>query len=275
MHSSEREKIILERLEATSFVSFQELERVIDGSPATIRRDLERLAQENKLIRVRGGAKLIADDNVTSFPSAHKLAGAPFSENIKLNIEKKRAIGKAAASFCVRGEGVMIDGGTTTFQMCPHLKGLNLQVLTNSLHIVNELINQAGTRLLVPSGTVFPEQAIILSAFGEDGMPKFHAPKLFMGAGSIGPQGLLQTDVILVAAERRLIERAEKVFVLADSTKFKSASGNVVCGLDEVNTIITDSGLSDTAASMIEKAGVRLIVADGRNNTRRGGASTA
>ena len=75
-------------------------------------------------------------------------------------------------------------------------------MLTNPLHIVSALINQAGTRLLVTSGAVLTEQSIILSVFVEDGMPRFHVPKLFMGAVSIGPQGLMQADAALVAAER-------------------------------------------------------------------------
>jgi len=70
----------------------------------------------------------------------------------------------------------------------PHLAGLNLQVLTNSLHIVNALLAQSGTRVLVPGGQVFPEQNIILSAAGDDGMPRFHAPRLFLGAASLGPR---------------------------------------------------------------------------------------
>lgn len=268
MHSNERETIILDLLASRGFVSFRDLERELDGSPATIRRDLERLAQQQKLTRVRGGAKAVDQGAGSSSPS-RKLAGTPFNENIKLNIREKEAIGKVAASYCVSGEGVMIDGGTTTFQMCAYLEGLNLQVLTNSLHIVGELINQPGTRVLVPSGTVFPEQSIILSAFGEDGMPKFHAPKLFMGAGALGPQGLMQADVILVAAERRLIERADEIFILADSSKFRSSSGNVVCGLEEIDTIITDDKISDKAAALVEKAGVRLVIAKGAGKQAR------
>ena len=261
MHASEREGLILELLASRGFVSFRELERQLEGSPATIRRDLNRLAQQKRIIRVRGGAKAVGQGELRSFPAAKRLAGMPFAENIKHNLAEKRAIAKVAASLCVPGEGVMIDGGTTTFQMCPYLAGLNLQVLTNSLHIVGELMNQAGTRVLVPSGTVFPEQAIILSAFGEEGMPKFHAPKLFMGAGAISAQGLLQADIILVAAERRLIERAEEVIVLVDATKFGGSSGAVVCGLDSIDTIITDDRVSDRAAAMINNAGVRLIIA--------------
>jgi len=156
---------------------------------------------------------------------------------------------------------VMIDGGSTTLQMCPHLKGLNLQVLTNSLHIASALLGQAGTRLLLPGGAVFPEQNIILSAVGEDLMPRFHAPKLFMGAAAVGPQGLMQADVVLVAAERRLIERAEKVVLLVDSSKFEASSGYVVCGLEEVDIVVSDWRLSGDAREMLERAGVEVVVA--------------
>ena len=259
MHSNEREDIILGLIAAKGFVSFRELEGKIDGSPATIRRDLERLAAEARLIRVRGGAKGVGDAGASALDQTHHLAGVPFHENIGLNRAAKAAIGEAAAALCQQGEAVMIDGGSTTLQMCPHLVGLNLQVLTNSLHIVSALINQTGTRVLVPSGAVFPEQSIILSVFGEDGMPRFHAPKLFIGAASIGPAGLMQADVVLVAAERRLIDRADEIIVLADSSKFVAPSGNVVCGLEEIDILITDASLNDQTKAILDAAAVKII----------------
>ena len=121
----------------------------------------------------------------------------------------------------------MIDGGSTTLEMCPHLAGLNLQVLTNSLHIVSALLSQTGTRLLIAGGQVFREQNIVLAALGDDDMPRFHAPKLFMGAASLGPSGLMQADIVLVAAERRFIERADEIIVLIDSSKFDGPSGHM------------------------------------------------
>jgi DeoR family ulaG and ulaABCDEF operon transcriptional repressor len=160
------------------------------------------------------------------------------------------------------GEGIMIDGGTTTLQMCPHLAGLDLQVLTNSLHIVNALLPQAGTRILVPSGAVFREQNIILAPAGEESMPRFHAPKLFMGAAAVGPAGVMQADVVLVAAERRLIDRAEQVILLVDSSKFTTRSGTIVCELGEVDTLITDAGIPASAAAAIREAGVNLVIAE-------------
>ena len=156
----------------------------------------------------------------------------------------------------------MIDGGSTTLQMCRHLDGKNLQVLTNSLHIVNALLPQAGTRVLLPSGTVFREQNIILAPSGEDSMPRFHAPKLFMGAAAVGPQGVMQHDVILVAAERRLMDRAEMIVLLVDSSKFRLSSGAIVCGLDEVDVLITDPGIPQEMRELLQKRGLRLIIAE-------------
>ena len=82
-----------------------------------------------------------------------------------------------------------------------------------------------------------------------------------MGAASVGAQGLMQADIVLVAAERRLIDRANEIIVLVDATKFDGPSGNVVCALDQIDTIITDDRINSTAVTDIKNAGVRLIVA--------------
>jgi DeoR family ulaG and ulaABCDEF operon transcriptional repressor len=259
MHAAEREKLIIEAIARTGFVSYRVLEAQLDASPATIRRDLSRLEDRHLLVRVHGGARTVEDDEADA--PLH-LSGTPFDQAITLNLAQKRAIGRAAAGLCELGEGIMIDGGTTTLQMCPHLAGLDLQVLTNSLHLVNALVPQTGTRILVPSGSVFREQNIILAPAGEDSMPRFHAPKLFMGAAAVGAQGVMQQDVILVAAERRLIDRAERVILLVDSSKFASSSGAIVCGLDEVDVLVTDSGIGPAMADLIRAAGIELIIVE-------------
>jgi DeoR family ulaG and ulaABCDEF operon transcriptional repressor len=257
MHSTERERLILEAVSDTGFVSYRALEARLGASPATIRRDLTRLEEGGYILRVHGGARLPEDR-----PAAPQgLSGTPFEQSITLNLPAKQAIGRAAAALCHPGEGIMIDGGTTTLQMCPHLAGLECQVLTNSLHIVDALLPQPGTRVLLPSGTVFREQNIILAPAGEESMPRFHAPKLFMGAAAIGPQGVMQQDVILVAAERRFMDRAEEVILLVDSSKFTSSSGAIVCGLEEVGTVVTDSGIPPDMADRLRALGLRLVIA--------------
>lgn len=259
MHAAQREDQILEAMKASGFIAYRDLESLLDASPATIRRDLSRLEGQGLIVRVHGGARLAGEDRADG---VLRLSGTPFDQSITQNLAAKQAIGRAAAALCDPGEGVMIDGGSTTLQMCPHLAGLDLQVLTNSLHIVNALLPQTGTKILLPSGAVFREQNIILAPAGEESMPRFHAPKLFMGAAAVGPQGVMQADVVLVAAERRLIDRAEVVILLVDSSKFASSSGTIVCELDEVDVVITDVGVTAEMRGMIERAGVKLIIAD-------------
>lgn len=257
MLAVEREKLILAAVRETGFITLGGLRARVSATPATIRKDLTRLQDAGHIVRVHGGARMAGRDTA---PVA-QLAGTPFDQSITENLTAKKAIGAAAAALCETGEGIMIDGGSTTLQMCPHLAGLDLQVLTNSLHIVNALLPQMGTRILVPSGTVFREQNIVLAAAGEESMPRFHAPKLFLGAAAVGPRGVMQADVVLVAAERRLIDRAEQVILLVDSTKFRSSSGTIVCGLDEVDIVITDAGISPEQAEAVRNAGPRLIIA--------------
>jgi DeoR family ulaG and ulaABCDEF operon transcriptional repressor len=259
MHAAEREQAILALFKERDFVSFSELDRCIEASQATIRRDLGRLEAEGRIARVRGGAKLTqagrrSDDGA-------RLQGVPFHENIALHRAEKEAIGRAAARLCLPGESIIIDGGSTTLQMCPHLAPLGLQVLTNSLHIARALIPQPNTRISLPAGSVFREQNIILSPFEDDGASRYRASKMFIGAASIGQHGLMQTDVLLVQAERRLLSRADKTIALVDSSKFNAPAGHAVCDLQDIDIVVTDDGLKPTNAEMLKKAGVEIIVA--------------
>lgn len=255
MHAEERERAILAMLEKKRFVTFREFDKRLTASPATVRRDLERLALSGRIVRVHGGAKV--PDAVTT-----GLSGVPFHENIKKNAAAKAAIGKAAAELCRPGESIIIDGGSTTLQMCPHLAELGLQVVTNSLHIVSALFPQGKTRVYLPAGALFREQNIVLSPFDDDGTSHYQASKIFIGAASVGRGGLMQTDVILLQAERRLIARASEVVLLVDSSKFRAPVGQSVCGLEAISTLITDDGVSEAQARMVSRAGAKLIVVE-------------
>jgi DeoR family transcriptional regulator, ulaG and ulaABCDEF operon transcriptional repressor len=254
MHASQRDLEILRLLESQGFVSFRQLCARLEASSATIRRDLERLEAEGRIARVRGGARPVGEP-----PSG--LVGAPFELNRTRFAAQKAAIGLAAAALCRPGEAVIIDGGTTTFQMCSHLAGLELQVLTNSLHIVGELLPQAGTRVSVPGGAIFREQNIILSPFEDDGLSRYHAAKLFMGAAAVGPRGLMQADVVLIQAEQKLMQRADQMIVLIDSSKFRSSASYVVAGLDAIDIVVTDAGVTEAERTMLRDHGIEVVVA--------------
>jgi DeoR family ulaG and ulaABCDEF operon transcriptional repressor len=253
MHAEERERTILSMLAKSGFVTFRDLDKRLTASAATVRRDLERLETAGRIVRVHGGAKM--PDAVDA-----GLTGVPFHENIKKHPAEKAAIGKAAADMCAPGEAIIIDGGSTTLQMCPHLDGLELQVVTNSLHIVSALLPQQKTRVYLPAGTLFREQNILLSPFEDDGTGHYHASKMFIGAAGVGRGGLMQTDVILLRAERRLIARAGSIVLMVDSSKFRATPGQVVCELKAISTVITDEGITAGDARMINNAGCKLVI---------------
>ena len=89
----------------------------------------------------------------------------------------------------------------------------------------------------------------------------FYAKRMFMGAQGLGPLGLMETDPLLIQAEHKLIDQADELVVLADSSKFTKRSSLILCGLKRIATVITDSSIEDRHAAMLEAAGVNLIVA--------------
>ncbi len=258
MHAAERERLILKLLDERGFVAFQDLDKLMAASPATLRRDLDKLEGSGRIVRVRGGAQL--PDGAK--PDVPRLRGAPFNENIERHRTAKEAIGRAAATLCKPRESVIIDGGSTTLQMCPHLATLELQVLSNSLHIIEALLPQAGTRVAIPAGMVFREQNIVLSPFEDDGMSRYRASKMFMGAVAIGAHGVMQTDLVLAQAERRLYERATELIVLVDSSKFEGPAGHGVFELADIDIIVTDAGIKPAQRKMLKAAGIELIIAE-------------
>lgn len=258
MHAAQREQVILSLLVERGFVSFQELDGRVAASPATIRRDLEKLELAGKITRVRGGARLARSEDAPAHSA--RLSGVPFHENLSRNRSAKEAIGRAAAQLCNTGDSIIIDGGSTTLQMCPYLDPLSLQVLTNSLHIVSALLPQQKTNISLPAGTLFREQNIVLSPYEDDGTGRYRASRMFMGAAAVGEHGVMQTDVILVQAECKLLGLADELVLLVDSSKFEAATGHVVCGLEDIAVLITDDGIGDAAAKMLEKRVGQLIV---------------
>jgi DeoR family transcriptional regulator, ulaG and ulaABCDEF operon transcriptional repressor len=267
MHATERDRVILSLLDEQGFVSLRDLAHWVTGSPSTLRRDLERLQAGGKLTRVRGG---VQSANGSDRLSRRLLRGVPFHENVNINRSAKEAIGKAAAELCRRGDAVIIDGGSTTLQMCPYLEPLRLQVMTNSLHIVSALLPQENTRVSIPGGVVFREQNIILHPLDDTTNYRFHASIMFVGAAAVTRFGLMKNDIMQVQAERKLLTLAEQVIALVDSSKFSAYAAHSVCELGNVDTLITDRGIGAAAVKMLKSHKIKVIAVDARaSETRR------
>ena len=255
MHERERWCVILDTLAAKRVVTVKELERALDASVATIRRDLQQLEQQGKLQRVHGGAE-IAGERQTK----HLVGQESFEASRQKHSLEKRAIAERAAALCADGDSIIIDGGTTTYFMVDPLKERPLHVLTSSFPIAGAFVSAGLARVLIPGGEVYREQQVILSPYHDGIVANFYAAKMFMGAQAITQAGLMQTDPILIQSERRLIERAEQLIVLADSSKFMRTGGMILCSLDEIDVVITDASAPKVALEMLRKANVDVIV---------------
>lgn len=264
MHEIERHRIILSEAAEKPVVTVSELVDLTGASEATIRRDIGALHVAGKLRRVRGGAEALHP------PEVRGIAGRPFSVNEGVNIEKKRAVARAAVDLCEDGDSIIINGGTTTFQMVLHLARRRMQILTNSFPIAEHLLHNSKNTITVPGGAIYREQNIILSPFDNDVTRNFYARRMFTSARGIGPLGVMEGDPLLIQAEQKLVNQAEELILLVDSSKFQSRSSLILCPLDRVHTVITDDGVSTRDAKVVEQAGIRLIVA-----AREGGEGEA
>jgi DeoR family ulaG and ulaABCDEF operon transcriptional repressor len=264
MHEKDRHRVILSAVQDRSVVTVVDLCSLTGASEATVRRDINTLDDQQRLRRVRGGAEAISTKPFVG------LAGRPFSVNETMNIAEKQAIASAAVDLCNDGEPIIINGGTTTFQMVHPLASRRMQVFTNSFPIAEHLLKNTDNTVMLSGGIIYREQNIILSPFENDVTRNFYAKRMFMGAQGIGPLGLMEGDPLLIQAEQKLIGQAEELIVLVDSSKFANRSSLVLCPLDRIDTIITDDRLDDRTATMLEQADVTLIVVPAGTAQREG-----
>lgn len=256
MHENERHRIILATVQARPVASVTELAEITGASEATIRRDIAALHVRGALRRIRGGAEAI------NVPEQNALIGRPFSVNETINLAAKRAIARAASDLCADGEQIIINGGTTTYQMVPYLVSKRMTVFTNSFPIAEYLLHNSRNSVVIPGGTVYREQNIILSPFGGVVASHFFARKMFMGCQGIASHGLMEADPLIVQSELALIGQAEELIVLVDSSKFKARTSLILCSLEKVSTVVSDPGLRAEDRDMLENSGVKLIIAD-------------
>ncbi len=251
MHEKERHSTILRAVKERPVVTVDELVALTESSEATVRRDISALHAQNRLRRVRGGAEALNQPH---------LAGTPFTVNLTKHVAQKRAIAKAAVDLCKDGEPIIINGGTTTFQMVHYLNQKIMAVFTNSFPIAEHLLKHSKNVVTLPGGTIYREQNIILSPFENDMTQNFSAKRMFTSTQAISPFGIMESDPLLILAEQKLLSQAEELIVLADSSKFKQHSSLVLCKLARIAMVITDDGISEREAAIITDAGVKLNI---------------
>ncbi|MCM2680700.1 DeoR/GlpR family DNA-binding transcription regulator [Echinimonas agarilytica] len=257
MLEKHRQQLIKNILDQQQFASVKNLTEKLNASEATIRRDIRKLSLNGEIKKIRGGAESINKDS----KNKHILS-SPFFVDKEKNSTTKRLIAKKAAELCVDGDSVIINGGTSTFMMGEYLSNVHMNILTNSFVLANYLTEQTDHQVTLPGGEIYREQGIILSSYEKDSTENYFASMMFMGTPGIGKFGVMESDPLLIRSEQKLHKQAEKLVILADSSKLGTRSNFVVCSLDEVDILVTDSGACPELIKCFKEHGIEVIIVE-------------
>jgi DeoR/GlpR family transcriptional regulator of sugar metabolism len=225
-----------------------ELAQRFGVSEMTVRRDLRALAREGKLERVHGGAVNASTER-------------PFAETVVERFEAKNRIGAAAAELVEDGQTVMIDIGTTTLQAAHHLHGRDITVVTTSLAVYEELVQDPAIELILPGGVVRRNYRSLVGVLAEDTLRQLKADILFLGTSAVDPElGVWDSTMVEVPIKRAMIEAADCVALLADNEKFSNAGLVRVCDAGALDRIVTDAELPAPCLPAIEQTGIEVTV---------------
>ncbi len=248
---AERHKKILEKLKLTGYISVNELSDELGVSAVTIRKDLKLLESKNLLFRSHGSALLqnpyIADRHV--------------NEKEQLYVEEKRRIALYAAGLISDGESIILASGSTINELARQIEpNKKIIALCASLMAARELAVKGISEVIQLGGLVRQSSASAVGPFAEKMLEGFLCSKLFLGVDGIDTDfGLTTTNALEASLNQQMIRSVEKVIVLADSSKFGRRGFSRICHLDQVDQLITDTGLSDSSAKLLEERGIDVV----------------
>ncbi len=253
MTKEERHELILETLIKHESVQVSDLSTLLEVSTVTIRKDLTELEKENKLYRSHGKAILINP----------YINNRSVNEKEKLATEEKNIIGKAAAAMITKDDSIIIASGTTVHALARNIRPIHkLTVISASLQVSEILANNEAIEIIQLGGTLRHSSNSVVGKYAEGILSSFCCSKLFLGVDGIDLEfGITTTDVREADLNKEMMRIAQKSIVLADSSKFRRRGFSKIANIEEVDIIITDSGIPDSIARRIEEMGIELIIA--------------
>lgn len=253
MLANQRRDKILELLKEDGSAKVIQLAKIFRVSEVTIRQDLEKLEKEGLVTREHGGAYLKEiEKQVRDFALMNQT-----------NLEKKSVIGQKAASLIEDGDTIILDSGSTTTEIAKNLVGRkNLTVITNALNITLLLGVEQGIEVIMTGGEFKPPT---LSLTGQKAAVFFndiHVDKLFLATAGISLRsGLTYPSLSDIVVKKAMIEVAEIVYLVADSTKIGKGAFASLGALSLIDYIITDSAIKDQHLQLFRDHDIELIIA--------------
>lgn len=239
MLPAQRHARIVQRLHEDGFVEIAELSVHLSVDRSTVRRDLEALELRGLVRRTRGGA----------FPGpASGEKDIPYEVKRIEHISEKQALGAFAASLVQESEAVLLDSGSTTFEIARALRNrTNISVVTNDLNVAMCLADAPGIQLIVTGGILLESVYTLVGPRTIEELRELHVDRAFLGADAIHHEaGITNVTFVEVEVKRAMMAAARQVVVVADSSKFEHRALASVCGLDDVDLIVTDDALDQS-----------------------------
>ena len=252
MNSVERHQFIMGQLQKKGAVSVTDLCKELNVSSVTIRKDLKLLEDRQLLFRTHGGAMLINPYT----------ADRTVFEKERMQATEKAAIAQEAAALIADNDSIIIASGTTVQAMAKEIKPIgNLTVVTSALNVSVQLIKHPNIEILQLGGVLRKSSTSVAGLYAEQILSDFFCSKLFLGVDGIDLEfGLTTTNAQEAHLNRKMMAVSQKVIVLADSSKFGKRGFGKICGIDEVDRIITDSGVAPHTVKALERMGVKVTV---------------
>jgi len=250
--AEDRRNRLLELVRSQGFVALPDLAEKLQVSESTVRRDLDQLEVTGSAKRTHGG--------VFYTGSSPKLPH--FDERQPAQWDKKRQIARRTAALIENGDTLLLDGGTTAYEVARLLVGRPLQIVTNSLPVANLFASSANTDLVLLGGYVYPRTGVSLGPYANEMLARLNVRKTVLSVAAINERGFYNSNLLLVETERAMMEAAEEVIVVADSTKFGHQSLAHLAPLDAAQYLVVDSEISGDWQMRVEAAGVKLLVAE-------------
>lgn len=250
----ERHSRILSLLQQNGSISVTQLSELFKVSEVTIRKDLSYLEQQKKLYRTHGSAILISP----------YISDRHVNEKEKKNVAEKRAIGAAAAALVSQDDSIIIASGTTMAFLAREIKPVGrLTVITAAVPVTQILSQHADVDVIQLGGITRSSSVSVVGPFAEQMLRSFNCSKLFIGVDGIDPDfGLTTTNMLEASLNRAMIDAAQKVVVLADSSKFGRRGFSKICDLESVDRIITDNRVQPLYLDRLRERGIEVTVVE-------------
>lgn len=259
--AEQRRALILDEVRRRGGVRVNELTRKLGVSDMTVRRDLDALARQGVLEKVHGGAVPVVE------ASTHEPG---FEAKSGLELTAKEDIARAAAELVAPGSAIALSGGTTTFALAHQLVDVpDLTVVTNSVRVADVFHaaqrttgpRQGAATVVLTGGVRTPSDSLV-GPVADQAIAALHFDVLFLGVHGISIEAGLSTPNLAEAeTNRRLVQSARRVVVIADHTKWGVVGLSSFAALEQVDTLVTDAGLESEARSEISEHLRRLMVA--------------